>query len=195
MMLLAALLAAASLQPSDFAFAHVGVTTPSDAVRQRGAPDLEYDAWTVRGRIDWFIAPPSEESIDRIADQAKQAGKKLEQVRVLEWDDPDEPSRSARLVFDGGVLWYALLPVSASETTPQQVADRVGHPATEIVDLAIPGDVRAPARVYGWRERGLAYIAFAPGRLDRGDANRAPAAPIDVPPDPPRFAWKAIVPQ
>lgn len=144
--------------PALFAGVAPGTTTPDAAVRRIGAPHGDYKAWVVADEIDLFVEFPSPDALLEVHARAKKMKRKAVEVRVLEYRHPEAVSRVARLVFLGDCLWYALIPASASELTPQKIEGRFGRAPLQSTRTRTSRDLVLSLKVFAYPEEGVAYL-------------------------------------
>jgi len=146
---------AAEYGPALFSFVKPGETTPVLAKKLAGEPYLEYDVDVIEGERDVLINAESDEDVDA---RAEAAGKKETTVHVLEWRNPDDFADAARLVFASGKLWYALLPLTPSESTPEKIEARFGKKPILTSQKRKQGDITYDVRIYSFPDDHTAYV-------------------------------------
>jgi hypothetical protein len=136
---------------ASFGFLAPGATTPAVALKKIGAPAADYPAWT-DGKMDFEIQIPTPDSIARLPPARTE-------VRVLEWYDSRDATRpAAKLVFRKDVLWYALVPFTASESSPSKLEARFGAKPTVSTETRADGDFSHVLTLYAYPGRGIAYV-------------------------------------
>ena len=145
---------------ASFTFVKPGETTVAQSLHRLGAPAVDYPAWVTAGKMDWEIAAQTPDSLDHLP-------KPHEEVRVLEWYDARDESRpAAKLVFRRDVLWYALVPLTASESTPAKLEERYGRKPSNFVEGRLDADVGHSLTVYGYPDLGIAYVRDSSDDVD-----------------------------
>ena len=152
-----------------------GRTRTEDALRAFGAPATRYRAWLTEGRPDPFVAVPMPGAMRARFAEARAARRSVIRVEVLEWRSEGEAART-KLVFQDGLLWYAVLPEARS---PDRAALEASlGPATVVTmnERRVGPDAVEPVTILAWPDRGVAWA------LTLGGAHKVlfatdPAAP------------------
>jgi len=148
----------ADFNPALFATVKPGMT-PDEALRRIGKPHADYRAWVIAGEMDLLIGFPSPDSIHDLHERARAMKREVAEVRVLEYHHPEAVSRVARLVFQGDKLWYALVPASVSELTPEKIESRFGRKPLLSTRSRVDGaDLLTTVKVFAYPDAGVAYL-------------------------------------
>ena len=128
-----------------------------DSVREStDAPDRKFKA-NVDAKIDLFIDAPAEKDDNEPALIAVKPAGPVE-VKVMQWIAKEDPTVMVTLVFRQDRLWYAIVPISASEETPKELVARFGDPPKK-VELAKGINGRSDsAKLYAYPDRGIGYV-------------------------------------
>ena len=159
--LLTVLLLAATDEPvpaARFAFLKPNVTTKADAVGALGEPYKRYPSKVPEGEIDVFVRALDFESRTEVAKRAAKRGVKPVAVEVLEWEIARDSVEMAKLVCRGDKLWYAIHPVSPSESSPEKIEARWGKPPRRSERETLIADIHFTVDVYAYPEDGVAYL-------------------------------------
>lgn len=142
-----------------FEFLAPGKTTEEEATRRLGEPAVAYGAWVLEEQTGVFSYAMSPSKVLDLEERARSEGKRVERVRIAEWD-VDNHRQRARLVFSGERLWYAVLPVSEDERAVEALKERYGmEPEVTTVEERIAHDVIIESRLLLFSEHGVAYRA------------------------------------
>lgn len=140
----------------DFEFAQPGKTATRTAFNTAGKPDRDYEGRVIQGEMDVLLAPAVAGKDDPLLVQrAKNMGKGLSFVHVLEYD---EPTGKHTLVFRDDVLWYAVYPTRVGETKADEVARRFGDsPKTSSQRRKVEG-AEHTARIHWFPDSGVGFV-------------------------------------
>jgi hypothetical protein len=127
-------------------------------VRDVGKPTSDYTAYVLAGEIDYFVGFPTPDSIRQIHRLARESKSQVVAVQVLEYRDRNNFSEVAKLVFEGGKLWYALLPVSEAESAIVGLPARYGREAVISSMTRMLADVLMTYRIHAYPDLGVAYV-------------------------------------
>jgi hypothetical protein len=101
-----------------------GKTSTRTVLNTVGKGHRDYEGRVVQGEMDVLISKSVDGKDDPLLVQrAKQQGKGLSYVHVLEYD---EKQGRVMLVFKDDILWYAVYPTRAGETKLDEVSRRFG---------------------------------------------------------------------
>lgn len=153
--------------PGLFTFVKPLETTPTQVLARNGTPHGDYATWLVEGEVDFLVGFPSTTHMKDVAAKAKKLGKKVRKVRVLEYRDPEAFSDAAHLVFFEDKLWYALVPVSPSEATPQKVEDRYGRKPVVSERTRLENDIVHSMTLHAFPDLGMAWVQTRSEAFDR----------------------------
>lgn len=147
----------------DFGFASPGKTNTRTAFNIAGKPTRDYEGRVIQGEMDVLVAEsPKGKDDPLLVQRARNAGKGLAYVHVLEYD---EPTGRHTLVFRDDVLWYAIFPTRAGETRAEEVARRYGDaPKMSTSRRKIEGAEHS-ARIHWFPESGVGF-AQLDGKAD-----------------------------
>jgi len=144
--------------PARFAFLKPHKTLLKEAHKLLGEPYLDYETSVFADEIDPLVSDDDPTHTAAQVEYSHKTGRKLIDVYVLEYRSEAVPGQYARLVFDAGVLWYALVPLTVSEDNPAKLVDRYGR-KPEVRDIKIDdGDVRYTAHLFQYPDLGVAYL-------------------------------------
>lgn len=158
--------------PPRFRFAAPGATTIDDALRELGRPALRTPVYVVEDEIDVF--GPMVGGASGLQDTHRRAarrGVRVIQVELLEWPR-DDPGRglgvgsSAKLVFRGGRLWYAVTEPSATETRAAELDRLYPQPLQRLVLSRHAGDLGYHVKVFALPMLGIAYAQWRGERIN-----------------------------
>lgn len=140
----------------DFGFAQPGKTATRTAFNTAGKPNRDYEGRVIQGEIDVMLAPAVQGKDDPLLVQrAKNMGKGLSYVHVLEYD---EPTGKVTLVFRDDVLWYAVYPTRTGETKADEVSRRFGDsPKMSSQRRKVEG-AEHTARIHWFPDSGVGFV-------------------------------------
>jgi hypothetical protein len=143
--------------PGLFSGLKPGETTAAAAIKRIGPPDSDYEAYVLGGEIDFFVNFPTPTLIASIYQEGRTKKKPVKTVRVLEYSNPHEPMKIAKLIFDGDKLWYAIVPMPPSEANPEKLEERYGKKPSITSRTRLMGHVLVSYRVFAYPDMGTAY--------------------------------------
>jgi hypothetical protein len=140
----------------DFTFAQPGKTATRTAFNVAGKPTRDFEGRVIQGEMDVLLGPAVEGKDDPLLVQrAKNMGKGLSFVHVLEYD---EPNGKTSLVFRDDVLWYIVQPTRAGETKQDEVSRRYGDsPKMSSQRRKVEG-AEHTARIHWFPESGVGFV-------------------------------------
>lgn len=140
----------------DFTFAQPGKTATRTAFNIAGKPNRDFEGRVIQGEMDVLLGPAVEGKDDPLLVQrAKNMGKGLSFVHVLEYD---EPTGKTTLVFRDDVLWYIVQPTRTGETKPDEVSRRFGDsPKMSSQRRKVEG-AEHTARIHWFPESGVGFV-------------------------------------
>lgn len=131
---------------------------PEELIRTAGSPDADYVYRALKGEIDLFVQKQDNGAVAAQLKRGEETKRRVVDLRVLEWHGK-ECSCSAILLFREDDFIYALVPVSGSEDSVDDLKNRHAEPPRQL-EIAGPG-VRA--RMFAYPDRGVGYVATGPG--------------------------------
>ena len=140
----------------DFSIAQPGKTATRTVFNILGKPNRDFEGRVIQGEMDVLLGPAVEGKDDPLLVQrAKNMGKGLSFVHVLEYD---EPTGKTSLVFRDDVLWYVVIPTRAGETKPEEVSRRYGDsPKMSSQRRKVEG-AEHTARIHWFPESGVGFV-------------------------------------